>query len=57
MTSTDWQPGDPIYANQPERLHCERCGTQVHWGPDMDPLMPCPTCGATMRVLTHGDRL
>lgn len=39
-----WQPGDPLYPNQPGQLACPDCGTQVMWGPDMGNAMPCPYC-------------
>ncbi len=45
-----WQPGDPVYAPDPEQQTCSAC--RCSWSPDGPDA--CPECGAAAQ--TGGDR-
>lgn len=46
-----WQPGDPIYTDQPAELVCD-CGVRVLWRPDTP--QECPECGKPLAAAPAG---
>lgn len=43
-----WEPGDPVYRDQPEYLACG-CGVRVLWRPDAP--LRCPECDGPLAAL------